>query len=138
MFSMCFLEEVPDYDLPIDLGDGPNGVIFSDTYTDAMDMIGIGHILETAPRRPHYAFDMFGVSMINTNDVTLYDACIDAMDMINTSRILDASPPRPRSAFDVFGISMLEFDGDGLVATNITHDIVSVEGVRLCGPTFFF
>ena len=66
--------------------------------------------------------------MINTDNVILYDACTDAMDMIGTGRILDASSPRPRSAFDVFGISMLEFDGDGLVATNITHDTVSVEG----------
>ena len=128
MFSMCFLEEVLDYDLPMDLGDGLDGVIFSDTYMDAMDMIGTGRILDTAPRGPHSAFDMFGVSMINTDNVTLYDACTDAMDMIGTSRILDASLPRPRSAFDVFGISMLEFDGDELVATDITHDTVSVEG----------
>ena len=60
--------------------------------------------------------------------MTLYDACTDAMDMISTGRILDASSPKPRSAFDVFGISMLEFDGDGLVATDITHDTISVEG----------
>ena len=128
VFSMCFLEEVPDYDMPMDLGDGPDGVILSDTYMDAMDMIGIGHILDTAPRGPHYAFDMFGVSMINTDDVTLYDTCTDAMDMIDIGRILDASSPRPRSSFDVFGISMLEFDGDELVATDITHDTFSIEG----------
>ena len=127
VFSMCFLEEVPDYDLPMDLGDGPDGVILFDTYMDAMDMIGTGRILDTALRGPHSAFDMFGVSMINTDDVTLYDTCIDAMDMIGTGRILDASSPRPRSAFDVFRISMLKFDGDGLVATDITHDTVSVE-----------
>ena len=66
--------------------------------------------------------------MINTDNLTLYDACTDAMDMIGTGRVLDASSPKPRSTFDVFGISMLEFDGDGLVATNINHDIVSVEG----------
>ena len=66
--------------------------------------------------------------MIDYDAVTLYDACTDAMDMIGTGRILDASPPGPRSAFDVFGISMLEFDGDGLVATNSTHDTISVEG----------
>ena len=66
--------------------------------------------------------------MINTDNVTLYDACTDAMDMIGTGRILDACSLRPRSSFDVLGISMLEFDGDGLVATNITHDTVSVEG----------
>ena len=66
--------------------------------------------------------------MIGYDVVTLYDACIDAMDMIGTGRILDVSPPGPRFAFDVFGISMLEFDDDGLVATNITHDTVSVDG----------
>ena len=65
--------------------------------------------------------------MINTDNVTLYDDCTDMMDMIGTGRILDASSPRPRSACDVFGISMLEFNGDGLVATDITHDTVSVE-----------
>ena len=85
VFSMCFLEEVPGYDLPMDLGDDPDSVILSDTYMDAMDMIGTG-------------------------------------------RILDTSSPRPRSAFDVFGISMLEFDGNGLVATDITHDTVFVKG----------
>ena len=128
VFSMCFPEEVPDYDLPMDLGDDIDGVTLPDTYMDEMDMIGTGRILDTAPRGPHSAFDMFGVSMINIDDVTLYDACTNAMDMIGIGRILDASSPRPRSAFDVFGISMLEFDGDGLVATDITHDTVSVEG----------
>ena len=58
-------------------------------------MIGTGHILDTAPHGPHYAFDMFGVSMINTDDVILYDACTDAMDMIGTGRILDAPSLRP-------------------------------------------
>ena len=66
--------------------------------------------------------------MIDYDVVTLYDACTDTMDMISTGRILDASSPRPRSTFDVFGISMLDFEGDGLVATDITHDTVSVEG----------
>ncbi|RVX20921.1 Retrovirus-related Pol polyprotein from transposon 17.6 [Vitis vinifera] len=71
---------------------------------------------------------MFRVSMIDSDDVTLYDACTNAMDMIDTASILDVFPPGLRSAFDVFGISMLEFDGDGLVDTDITHDTVSVEG----------
>ncbi|KAL6318447.1 hypothetical protein AAG906_041213 [Vitis piasezkii] len=125
---MCFLEEIPDYDLPMDLGDGSDGVILPDTYMNEMDMIGTGRILDTAPRWPHSTFDMFGVSMIDSDDVTLYDACTDVMDMIGTGRILDAFPPGPRSAFDVFRISMLEFDGDELVATDITHDTVSIEG----------
>ena len=128
VFSMCFPEEIPDYDLPMDLGDGLDGVIFSDTSTDKMDMISAGRILDTAPHGPHSAFDMFGLSMIDYDAVTLYDACTDTMDMIGTGRILDASSPRPRSSFDVFGTSMLEFDGDGLVSTDITHDTISVEG----------
>ena len=128
VFSMCFPEEVPDNDLPMDLGDDIDGVTLPDTYMDEMDMIVTGCILETAPRGPHFSFDMFGVSMINTDNVILYDACTDAMDMFGTGRILDASTLRPKSSFDVFGISMLEFDGDRLVATDITHDTISVEG----------
>ena len=61
------------------------------------------------------------------------------MDMIDTGRILDASSPRLRIALDVFGISMLEFNGDGLVATDITHDTVSIEGASdSVDPPFFF
>ena len=110
------------------LGDDIDGVTLPDTYMDKMDMIDTRCILDIAPHGPYSAFDMFGVSIINTDNVTLYEACTDAVDMIGTCRILDASSPRPRSAFDVFGISMLEFDGDGLVATNITRDTVSVKG----------
>ena len=138
MFSVCFLEKVPDYDLLMDLGDDTDGVTLPNTYMDEMDMINTGRILDTAPRGPHSAFDILGVSMIDSNDVTLYDACTDVMDMIGTGHILDASSPRPRSAFDVFVISMLEFNGDGLVA-DITHDTVSVEGVsNSMDPPFSF
>ena len=128
VFSMCFPEEISDYDIPMDLGDETDGVILFYTYMDEMDMIGTGRFLDTAPRGPHYAFDMFGVSMIDSDAVALYDACTDAMDMIGTGRILDVFTPEPRFTFDVFGNSMLEFDDDGLVATDITHDTVSVEG----------
>ena len=107
VFSMCFLEEVPDYYLPMDLGDDIDGVTLPDTCIDEMDMIDTGRILDTAPRGPRSAFDMFGVSMIDYDNVTLYDACTVAMDMIGTGRILDASSPGPLSAFDVFGTSML-------------------------------
>ena len=139
MFSMCFPEEVPDYDLPMDLGDDIDEATLPDTYMDEMDMIGAGRILDTAPRGPRSTFDMFRVSMIDYDVVTLYDVCTNTMDMIGTSRILDASSLRPESAFDVFGISMLEFDGDGLVATDITHDTVSIEGVsNSMDPPLFF
>ena len=117
--------KVLDYDLPMDLGDDTDGVTLPDTYIDEMNMIGIGRILDATPCEPHSAFDMFGVSAIDFEDVTLYDA----MDMIDTGRILDEAPPSPHSVFYMFGISMLEInDDDGLVATDIIHNIVSVEG----------
>ena len=51
------------------------------------------------------------------------------MDMIDTCHILDAAPPRPHFVFYMFRIFMLEInDDDGLVATNIIHNIVFVEG----------
>ena len=114
----------------MDLGDGPDGVIMPNTYMDAMDMFSTDRILEATPHGPHSAFDMFRVPMIDYDVVKLYDACIDTMDMIGTDRILDAAPPRPCSVFYMFGISMLEInDGNGIVATNIIHNPVSVEGV---------
>ena len=62
-------------------------------------MISIGCTLDVAPHEPHSSFDMFGVFIINFEDVTLYDACANAMDMIDTGRILDVAPPRPRFFF---------------------------------------
>ena len=92
VFSMCFPEEVLDYDLSMDLGDDIDGVTLPDTYKDEMDMIDIGRILDAAPHELHYSFDMFGVFAIDFEDVTLYDTYVDAMDMIDTGRILDVSP----------------------------------------------
>ena len=112
----------------MDFGDDTDGVTFTDTYIDEMDMTNIGRILDATPREPHSAFDMFGVSAIDFEDVTLYDTCTNAMDMIGNGRILDAAPLGPRSVFDMFGISMLEIDDDdGFVATVIIHNTVSVE-----------
>ena len=88
VFSMCFPEDVLDYDLSMDLGDDTDGVTLPDTNKEEMDMIGIGRILDAAPHEPHYAFDMFRVSVVDFKDVTLYDACTNAMDMIGTGRIL--------------------------------------------------
>ena len=129
VFSMCFPEEVLDYDLSMDSGDDTDRVTLPDTYKDEMDMIGIGRVLDAAPHEPHSSFDMFGVSAIDFEDVTLYDACADTMDMISIGRILGAAPPGPCSIFDMFGISMLEInDDDGILATDIIHNTVSVEG----------
>ena len=50
MFSVCFPEEVLDYDLPMDLGDDIDGVTLPDTFMVEMDMIGTDRILDTAPR----------------------------------------------------------------------------------------
>ena len=140
VFSMCFPEEVLNYDLFMDLGDDTDGVTLPNTYIDEMDMIGIGHILNAAPHEPHYAFDMFEVSAIDFEDVTLYDACTDAMDMISIRRMLDAAPPGPCSVFYMFGISMLKINNDvGLIATDIIHNTVSVEGASdSINPPLYF
>ena len=60
----------------MDLGDDIDGVTLADTYIDEMDMIGIGRILDAIPHEPHYAFNMFGVSAIDFEDVTLYDTAL--------------------------------------------------------------
>ena len=64
MFCMCFSDKDFDYGLLMDSGGRPDGVTLDDAYTDEMDMIGIGHILDATPHRPHSAFDLFGVSML--------------------------------------------------------------------------
>ncbi|RVX11208.1 Transposon Tf2-2 polyprotein [Vitis vinifera] len=116
MFSMCFPEEVPDYDLPMDLGYG----------TDEMDMIGIGRIFDAAPHGPHTVFDMFGVFVLETDeDDSIPDAYTDDMDFIGIGRILDAAPRGPLSAFDISGVSVLD---DESVLDVVTSDFASVEG----------
>ena len=52
VFSVCFPEEVPDYDLPMYLGDDTDVVTLPDTYMDEMDMIRTGRILDTARMGP--------------------------------------------------------------------------------------
>ena len=64
MFSMCFLDEDFDFGLLVDSKGGADRVTLDDAYTDEMDMIGIGRILDATPHKPHYAFDLFGVSML--------------------------------------------------------------------------
>ena len=82
----------------MDLGDG----------TDEMDMISIGRIFDAAPCGPHTAFDMFGVSVLETDeDDSILDAYTDDMDFIGISRILDVAPRGPHSAFDIFGVFVL-------------------------------
>ena len=140
VFSMCFPKEVLDYDLSMDLRDDTDGVTIPDAYIDMMDMISISRILDAAPHEPHYAFDMFGVSVIDFEDVTLYDECADAMDMIGTSHILDAAQPGPCSVFYMFRISMQEInDDDGLITTDVIHNTVSLGGVSdSVDPPFSF
>ena len=48
VFSVCFPEEVSDYDLPMDLRDDTDGVTLPDTYMDEMDKINTGCIIDIA------------------------------------------------------------------------------------------
>ena len=128
MFSICFLENFFDSDLLMDLRDGINNVTLYNACDDEIDMVGIGRILDIAPHRPHSAFNLFRVSIFETNGATLYDACTNKMDMIGRCRILDVAPHNPGFSFDMFEVLMLEMDDDDFV-TDVTHDAIAVEGV---------
>ena len=117
MFSMCFPDEVPDYDLPMDLGYG----------TDEMDMISIGRIFDAAPHSPYTTFNMFGVFVLETDgDDSIPDAYTDDMDFTGIGRILDAAPRETHTAFDISRVSVLD---DGSVLDVVTSDFTSIEGV---------
>ncbi|RVW85553.1 Transposon Ty3-G Gag-Pol polyprotein [Vitis vinifera] len=74
MFSMCFSDEDFDFGLLVEFGDGADGVTFDDAYTDEMDMIGIGRILDTTP---HKSYSTFGVSMLEMDgDDSITDVAI--------------------------------------------------------------
>ncbi|RVW77668.1 hypothetical protein CK203_053395 [Vitis vinifera] len=75
--------------------------------TDEMDMIGVSHILDAVPHGPHSDFDLFGVSVIDTNDVTLYDASTNEMDIINTRASDSMDPPL---SFDIMSGFVTRFD----------------------------
>ena len=101
-------------------------------------MIRVGRILDAVPHGPNSDFDLFEVSVINTDDLTLYDACTDEMDMIGTGHILDAAPHGPCSALDMFEAFMLEIDDDDSVAV-VTPDVITVEGAfDYVDPSFSF
>ena len=91
-------------------------------------MIGIGLILDMAPHKPHFPFDLFKVSVFESHGETPHDAYVDKMDMIGTSHILDIAPHMPRSALDMFRVFMLEMDDDDFVV-DVSHDAIFVEGV---------
>ena len=69
MFSVCFPEAVSDYDILMDIVIDTDGVTLPNACTDEMDMIGVSHILDAVPHGPHSDFDLFGVSVIDTDDV---------------------------------------------------------------------
>ena len=79
-----------------------------DACVDAMDMIGIGHILDAAPPGRHYVFDMFRISMLKIND----DDGIVATDIIhNTIFVKGASNfVDPPLSFDTMSGFVTRFD----------------------------
>ncbi|RVW66628.1 hypothetical protein CK203_063604 [Vitis vinifera] len=126
---------IVDHDIPYGLGYTPSKDDLADYFTRGSDhaprIEGVDRVHEAIePMCFPCAFLRRSLTMDlgdGFDGVILPDTYMDKMDMIGTGPLF-ASPPRPRSAFDVFGISMLEFDGDGLVATDITHDTIFVQG----------
>ena len=105
---MFFLEEVLDYDLPMDLGDDIDRVTLLDTYMDEMDMINIGRILDAAPLGPRLVFDMLGISMLEIDD----DNGLVATDIIhNIIYVKEASDfVDPPLSFDTMSDFVTCFD----------------------------
>ncbi|KAL6322740.1 hypothetical protein AAG906_018621 [Vitis piasezkii] len=107
MFSMCFPDEVFDYGLLVDFGGGTNGVTLDDAYTDEMDMIGIGRILDAAPHGPHSTFDMFRVSMLEMDgDDSITD--VATPDFTFVKRVSD--PVDPSLSFDSMSGFVTHYD----------------------------
>ena len=75
MFEVSVLETDGDDSIP-------------DAYTDDIDFIGIGSILDAAPRGPHSAFDIFRVFILDdesvldvvTSDFTSVEGASDSVD----------------------------------------------------------
>ena len=93
MFSMCFSDKDFDFGLLVEFGDGADRVTFDDAYTDEMDMIGIGRILDTTPHKSYSAFDLFGVSMLEMDgDDSITDVAIPSFISIEGASYL-VDPP---------------------------------------------
>ncbi|KAL6325084.1 hypothetical protein AAG906_022651 [Vitis piasezkii] len=78
---------------------------------DRMDMIGIGHILDTAPHRPHSAFDLFGVSMLE----------LDGDDSITDRRSCGPTSLSFNSMFGFVTCYDVMFDGNNNDMTIFEH-----------------
>ncbi|RVW58339.1 hypothetical protein CK203_116024 [Vitis vinifera] len=102
MFSVCFPKAVFDYNILMDTVIDADGVTLPNAYTDEMDMIGVGRILDVVPHGPHSDFNLFGVFMIDYDDVTLYDPCTNVMDMIDDDDFVTIVTP---DVFTVEGVS---------------------------------
>ena len=107
MFSMCFPDKVFDYGLLVDSGGGPNGVNLDDAYTDEKDMIGISRILDAAPHRPHFAFDLFGVLMLEMDGV---DSITNVVTPDFTSVESASDPMNPPLSFDSISWFVTRYD----------------------------
>ena len=83
-------------------------VTFYDACADAMDMIGIVHILDAASLRPRSIFCMFGISMLKINDD---DGIVATYIIRNTISIEGASNSMdPPLSFDTMYEFVTRFD----------------------------
>ncbi|RVW62164.1 hypothetical protein CK203_062580 [Vitis vinifera] len=110
MFSMCFLDEDFDYGLLLDSGGGTDGVTLDDAYTDEMDMIGIGHILDVALQEPHFVCDLFGVSMLKMDgDDSITDVAIPNFTSVEGASDIMGPPISFDSMSGVGFLSVVEY-----------------------------
>ena len=64
MFSLCFPDRDFDFRITRGFWGRSRQSDIDDAYTDEMDMTGIGRNFDATPHRPHSAFDLFGVSIL--------------------------------------------------------------------------
>ena len=128
MFSICFLDEDFNYGLLVVFGGGLDRVTLDDAYTDEMDMIGIDCILDATPHKSHFAFDMFGVSMLEMDgDDSITDVATPGF--IYVEGMFDPMDP-PLSFDSMFGfVTRYNVMSDGnnndmsLLSTYLCHNI---------------
>ncbi|KAL6349837.1 hypothetical protein AAG906_001724 [Vitis piasezkii] len=93
----------------MDSGGGTNGVTFDDAYTDEIDMIGICHILDATPHKPHSAFDVFGFSMLELDgDDSIINAATPGFTYVEGM----SDPVDPSFSFDSMFRFVTRYDSD--------------------------
>ena len=130
IFSLCFPDEDFDYGLLVDSRGGHDGVTLDDAYIDEMDMIGIGCILDAIPQRPHSAFDLFGVSMLQIDgDDSITDVATSSFIFVEGA----SDPVEPPLFFYFMSGFVIRYD---VMSDGNNNDMILFEYLPIVDPPF--